>query len=561
MGSDRTPGRRLPGGSRAPGRRAAPALLGLIALAVPLVGAPWSGASTTSITTQINSTPGSAKARTSFSYRPWISGDGRYVAFDSDSASLVAGDTNRVRDVFIYDRDNGTVERVSVGPGARQANGDSQRPTLSSDGRFVAFWSAADNLVETDTNNETDCFIHDRRTHGTFRVDRGPDDEQADGECARPVISGDGKLVAFESAATNLEKPGVLGKSTDTNKSRDIFLRDIDAGTTTRISVTSEGKQGTGESVRPAISSDGRYVAFQSDAPLQQDDTNKKTDVYLHDRVSGETTRVSIGPGGVEGGGGSFSPTMSADGRLISYWSNASNLVAGDTNKAGDVFVFDRSDGSTVRISVGDGEVQGDGMSSDPSMSPDGRHVAFWSGAANLVPDDTNDKRDIFLADRETGTVTRVSVADDGTQGDGDSFSPNVGAGGGLVAFDSTARTLVPDDPKTKGSDVFLHSDDTPQSNTDPADQPAQPAEGSAPRADRSDPPANQSDPPEGDSSPPAGSSPPPDDAAPPADNGTPPADNTAPPADNTAPPTDNTAPPADDSGPPPEQKSGRGRR
>jgi len=328
----------------------------------------------------------------------------------------------------------------------------------------VAFWSAADNLVDGDTNRETDCFVHDRQSHETVRVDVGPDDVQANGECARPVISGDGKLVAFESAAANLEKAGVLGKSTDTNKARDVFVRDLAAGTTTRVSVTTDGKQGMGESVRPSISTDGRYVAFQSDAPLQSDDTNKKTDVYLRDRESDETTRISIGPGGAEGNGGSFSPSMSADGRLVAYWSNASDLVSGDSNKTGDVFVFDRQDGSTVRISVGSGDVQGDGMSSDPSISPDGRYVAFWSGAANLVPDDTNGKRDIFLVDRDQSAVARVSVAYDGTQGDGDSFSPNISGGGALVAFDSAARTLVPDDHKTKGSDIFLHSEDTPQS-------------------------------------------------------------------------------------------------
>jgi Tol biopolymer transport system component len=376
-----------------------------------------------------------------------------------------------VRDVFVFDRDNGTLERVSQGPGGRQANGDSQRPTLSTDGRFVAFWSAADNLVDGDTNRETDCFLHDRQTHETVRVDVGPGDVQASGECARPVISGDGKLVAFESAATNLEKPNVLGKSTDTNKARDVFVRDIAEGTTTRVSVTSDGKQGAGESVRPALSIDGRYVSFQSDAPLQPDDTNRKTDVYVHDRETGETTRVSIGPGGLEGNSGSFSPSMSADGRLITYWSNASNLVANDTNKTGDVFVFDRTDGSTVRVSVGAGDVQGDGMSSDPAISPDGRFVTFWSGASTLVPDDTNGKRDIFLADRDDNTVTRVSVADDGTQGDGDSFSPNIGGGGGLVAFDSAARTLVSDDHKTKGSDIFLHSEDQPGSAASAAPQ------------------------------------------------------------------------------------------
>jgi Tol biopolymer transport system component len=380
----------------------------------------------------------------------------------------VPGDTNRARDIFVYDRDNGTLELISKGPGGRQANGDSQRPTLSTDGRYVAFWSAADNLVDGDTNRVTDCFVQDRQTHETVRVDVGPGDVQANGECARPVISGDGKLVAFESAATNLEKTGVLGKSTDTNKARDVFVRDLVAGTTTRISVTSDGKQGMGESVRPSISTDGRYVSFQSDAPLQADDTNKKTDVYVHDMQSAETTRISVGPGGVEGNGGSFSPSLSADGRLVAYWSNASNLVSGDTNKTGDVFVFDRNDGSTVRVSVGPGDVEGDGMSSDPSISPDGRYVAFWSGATNLVPDDTNGKRDIFLADRDSGTVSRVSVADDGTQGDGDSFSPNIEAGGGLVAFDSAAKTLVSDDHKTKGSDIFLHTEDAPQSASPP---------------------------------------------------------------------------------------------
>ena len=176
----------------------------------------------------------------------------------------------------------------------------------------------------------------------------------------------------------------------------------------------------------------------------------------------------------MEGNGGSFSPSLNADGRLIAYWSNASNLVSGDTNKTGDVFVFDRSDGSTVRVSVGSGDVEGDGMSSDPSISPDGRYVTFWSGATNLVPDDSNGKRDIFLVDRQANTITRVSVADDGTQGDGDSFSPNIGAGGGLVAggalvaFDSAAKTLVSDDHKTKGSDIFLHTEDAPRSASPP---------------------------------------------------------------------------------------------
>ena len=459
------------------------------------------------------------------------------------------GDTNRVRDVFVYDRTNGTVERVSQGAGGKQPDGDSQRPTLSADGRFVAFWSAAENLVDNDTNQMTDCFLHDRETHTTIRVDVGPADVEANGECARPVVSGDGKLVAFESAATNLEKPTVLGKSTDTNKTKDVFVRDLIANTTTRVSVSSDGKQGTGDSVRPAISANGRFVAFQSEAVLQSDDTNKKTDVYLHDLETKETTRVSIGPGGVEGNAGSFSPSLSADGGLLAYWSNASNFVPGDSNKVGDIFVFNRSDGSTTRISVTPEGEGGDGMSSDPSMSPDGRHVAFWSAATNLVADDTNGKRDIFLVDRDTGTLTRVSVADDGTQGDGDSFSPNLGSGGHLVAFDSAAKTLVPDDRKTKGSDIFLHSDDS-ATMAAPADP------GAAPPSDEAQaPPSDEAQAPPSDEA----QAPPSDEAqAPPSDEAqAPPADRSGAPPDNSGAPPDSSAPPPDDaSGAPPENSS-----
>jgi Tol biopolymer transport system component len=508
QGVDRTPGRGLPGGSRAR-RRAAGALLLSATLAAPLVGAPRGGTSTTSITTSLSSAQDSSAAHhTSFSFRPWISGDARYIAFDSDSPSLVPGDTNRVRDVFIFDRNNGTLERVSQAVGGKQPDGDSQRPTLSADGRYVAFWSAADNLVDSDTNKVTDCFLYDRDSHTTVRMDVGPADIQANGECARPVISADGKLVAFESAATNLEKPSVLGKSTDTNKTRDVFVRDLIANTTTRVSVTTEGKQATGDSVRPSIAANGRFVAFQSEAPLQADDTNKKTDVYLRDLETNETTRVSIGPGGAEGNAGSFSPSLNSDGTLLAYWSNASNFVPGDSNKVGDVFIFDRNDGSTTRISVGPNDEGGDGMSSDPSMSPDGRYTAFWSGATNLVPDDSNGKRDIFLYDRDAGTLARVSVADDGAQGDGDSFSPNINSGGGLVAFDSAAKTLVADDRKTKGSDIFLHSEDTPTTAAPPSDQPAGPPDASPAPADSSNPPPDQSSPPPDNSSPPADNAP-----------------------------------------------------
>ena len=424
-----------------------------------LLDIPAAGAATSSLTTPLKST--SQRPRTSFSFRPWVSGDGRFVAFDSDSAALVAGDTNRVRDIFIHDNGAHTVTQVSVGTGGQQPNGDSQRPTLSGDGRYVAFWSEADNLVEGDTNGVPDAFVYDRDTNVTRRVSVGPGGVQANGQSARPVISADGNLVAFESAASNLLETGVLGSSSDTNKANDVFVHDISRRETVRVSLASDGSQAVGDSERPSISPDGRFVAYQSEGALEPSDENQARDVYVRDLASGAMERVSLGWGGTEGDAGSFSPSLSHDGRYVAFWSNARNLVSDDTNGAADVFVRDRASGTTERVSLGSGGTEGDGNSSDPAISPDGRYVAFWSAATDLVADDTNDVRDVFLVDRTDHRVERVSLASDGDQGDGDSFSPNIGGGGHLVAFDSAATTLVTGD-SNRGSDIFIHTSDNP---------------------------------------------------------------------------------------------------
>lgn len=275
------------------------------------------------------------------------------------------------------------------------------------------------------------------------------------------MISDDGLFVAFESHASNLLPTGLLGQSTDTNGDRDIFLHELETRNTTRVSVTSSGEEGDGDSLRPSISADGRYIAFHSTAPLDRHDKDEVRDVYLHDRVVGTTVRLSTNGGTREPdeelSGGSFSPSISAEGRFVAFWSNADHLVAGDTNGAADVFVLDRETGQFERVSIATDGTQADEDSSDPSISPDGRFVTFWSAASTLVAGDTNGARDIFLHDRETGETTRVSVASDGAEGDADSYSPNVGGGGDLVAFDSEATTLVPGDTNP-GSDIFLYT-------------------------------------------------------------------------------------------------------
>jgi Tol biopolymer transport system component len=420
-------------------------------------------ARTTDVTEPVDAGAAHRGPTAAFSFRPWLSGDGRYVAFDSNIV-LAPGAARGVRNVYVYDRSTGGISLVTVGYNGAASDGDSQRPTLSADGRYVAFWSAADNLVDGDTNGVTDAFVRDRVTGTTTRVSVGPDGRQANGASARPVISGDGNLVAFESAASNLLPDGFLGRRADTNGVRDVFVYNRSTQTTIRVSVASDGTEGKGESVRPSISADGRYVAFQSLAAFDRNDRNGKTDVYVHDLQTGTTERVSIGVGGADGNGGSYSPSLSADGRFIAYWSNASNLVADDTNGVADIFVADRRTGATERVSVGTDGAESDGFSSDPSISRDGRYVAFWSEADNLVVGDTNGRRDIFVVDRDTATMHRVSVASDGSQSDGDSYSPCVVVlddGRVAVAFDSAASNLGRH-PAAGGkrSTVFLHVDE-----------------------------------------------------------------------------------------------------
>src|SRR5213078_1257125 len=254
-------------------------------------------------------------------------------------------------------------------------------------------------------------------------------------------------------------------------------VRDRQTGMTARVSVDSAGTQGNSSSRAPALSADGRFVAFQSDATnLVVGDTNGKTDVFVHDRQTGPTERVSVASGGgrlgTGGSGGFFAfPSLSADGRLVAFQSDATNLVAGDTNGATDLFVHDRQTGTTERVSVASGGRQGNGFSAGPVLSADGRFVAFYSTATNLVAGDTNGATDVFVHDRQTGTTERVSVAPGGTQGNGSSAGPVLSADGGLVAFHSTATNLVAGDANG-AYDVFVHDravSTTTTSTTQPA--------------------------------------------------------------------------------------------
>jgi Tol biopolymer transport system component len=228
------------------------------------------------------------------------------------------------------------------------------------------------------------------------------------------------------------------------------------------VSLGPNGRQGNRGSYSPTLSADGRFVAFYSEASsLVPDDTKGQADVFVHDRQTGTTERVSVGPGGVQGDANSSGGALSADGRFVAFSSFASNLVPGDSNGTEDVFVRDRRTGTITRVSLGPRRVQGNGSSDDPALSADGRFVAFYSVASNLVPSDLNGKGDVFVHDRQTSTTARVSLGPNGRQGNSDSAWPDLSANGRVVAFGSYASNLVPGDTNggSEGEqDVFVRT-------------------------------------------------------------------------------------------------------
>ena len=374
------------------------------------------------------------------SWTAGISANGRFVAFTSHATNLVPGDTNDRQDAFVYDRRTGQTERVSVSTSGAQAkagqnpDGGSAALGLSGNGRYVLFRSDASNLARGGTKGKMDAFIRDRATGRTrrippsglgvyagvlsangryavlqagenvFRYDlrlRHPVNLTAGANSwsGEPSVSAGGRYVAFTSNASNL----VRG---DTNELPDVFVRDMRTGKTTRVSVTSSGKQGVGKrysngSNAPTMSSDGRRVVFHSDMTnLVPHDTNGVFDIFVHDRATGKTQRVSVSSTGRQsnaesGSGASFS----ADGRYVAFSSLATNLVMNDRNDITDVFIRDLRTNRTRLVSLGM-HGQGDDASwvgLGSAFTHDGRYLLFASWAANLVPDDTNGVADVFV--------------------------------------------------------------------------------------------------------------------------------------------------------------------
>jgi hypothetical protein len=428
--------------------------------AAALVGLAGSAAGQEKLTRQSVDSSGIEGNDDSSVDRPSISSDGRYVAFDSRASNLVVGDSSKRTDVFVHDRVTLATVRVSVDSSGVEADDQSLSPDLSSDGRFVAFESAATNLVANDTNHVVDIFIHDRDPDGngifdegngtTVRVSVSSAGAEADGGSHHASISGDGTLVAFVSRATNLTNGDRNGKA-------DIFVHDLVSGKTTRMSLDSSGNGANGECFTPSMSADGAFVAFLSYANnLVPSDTNHAPDIFVRDRLNKLTTRVSVDSAGMEGDSGCFDATsISDDGSIVVFSSLASNLVSKDANGKYDIFVHDRTSGITTRVSVDSAGIEANDASFYSAVSSDGQFVAFECAADNLVAGDTNGTPDVFVHDRSTGVTTLVSENCLGVIGDTWSHYPSISGDGALVAFTSLAANLIAGDGN-QAHDVFV---------------------------------------------------------------------------------------------------------
>jgi Tol biopolymer transport system component len=397
----------------------------------------------------------SAGGEAAGSIEPSISADGRYVAFTSSFPDLVPDDGNSQADIFVRDLLAGTTTRASVDSAGGDPDGNSVQPSISADGRYVAFFSAATDLVPNDSNLASDVFVRDLQAGTTERVSVDTEGLDAETNSVDPSISADGRFVAFTSVAADLVPD-------DSNSAEDVFVRDMQAGTTIRASVDSAEEEANFNSSSPSISADGRHVAFGSEASdLVPDDGNSQPDIFVRDLQAGTTARASVDTAGGDPDAGSVFASISGDGRYVAFESDANDLVPNDGNPLEDVFVRDLQAGTTTRASVDSTGGDADARIGQPSISADGRRVAFWGEASDLVPGDGNSTHDVFVRDLLTGTTTRASVDVLGGEASAGSFEPSISADGRYVAFESDANDLVPNDGNAS-RDIFVRAVVTP---------------------------------------------------------------------------------------------------
>ncbi|MCL4473008.1 MAG: hypothetical protein M1455_03590 [Actinobacteria bacterium] len=378
-----------------------------------------------------------------------VSSDGRYVAFTSDSNNLTGASTDNFKDVFVKDTQTGVTICASTDAYGNPSNGSSYSyaSSISADGRYVAFSSGATNLVTGDTNGQPDVFVKDTQTGMTSLVSSNSSGIEGNNYSYYGSISDNGRYVAFVSAS-NLAPGGWFNRS-------NVYLKDTQTGTTTLISSNSSGIQGDSSSLDPEISGDGRYVEFISNSTnLVAGVTYAYYQSYVKDTISGTTICASTSSSGNLVQGNSQFASLSADGRYVAFQSEAINVVPGFYGPD-DIYVKDTQTGITTCASSDSSGSEASDRSYHPSISGNGRYVAFESNATNLVIDDKNGKTDIFVKDTTTGDIGLVSRNADGSAGTSDSIKPAISSDGKALGFESQASNLVSDDTNNM-SDVFV---------------------------------------------------------------------------------------------------------
>ena len=387
-----------------------------------------------------------------------LNADGRWVAFDS-YARLAPADTNNHRDVYVLDRTTGRVTLESLTPEGEVLTGDSGYPRLSGDGRYLVFETAVS--AADGTAIGTEIVLRDRVQNTTRRVSRGMSEDGIPESSRAPAISEDGRIVAFASGATDL----VAGRD-ENGTMEDVYLFEVTTGLVRRISVDSQGVQRPdGASFAPSVSADGRYVAFTSTATLDGGEARSSSgrpiaSVYVRDMRIGVTERVSVCADGMPPDGSSSDPAISRDGRYVAFASEATNLVAGDRNRSADIFLRDLRTHSVVLISRSASGGAANGRSGNPVVSADGRFVAFQSQASDLICarrcsaaiEDINLVSDVFLFDRVTSLMIRISAGPGGWAEE--SAAPQIDAAGDVIAF--TSRHPIDERDINNDFDLFI---------------------------------------------------------------------------------------------------------
>lgn len=378
------------------------------------------------------------------------SGTGKFVAFRSSATVLDDRCNSGLNHIFVRDRTAQTTRCISVNSNGNQGNQDSDAPSVSSDGQFIAFDSKATDLAGKCDNGASHIFVHDRVARTTRCVSINSNGNQGNLDSHAPSISSDGRFIAFHSAATNLSG----GKCN--NGFIHVFVHDLTAGTTTCVSVHSNGAEGDSNSFDPSISANGELVVFHSTAAnLTGRCSNGNSHIYLHNRLSDNTSCVSVDSDETESNGNSSLPKISGDGLFVVFQSDATNLTPQCNNGFAQIYIRDLADDRTFCASRDSNGNQGNNDSVQPSISSVGRFIAFSSPATNLVSNRcTGGNKQIFIRDRTQDKTTCASLGPKNVEGNGDSENPSISGDGKVVSFESNSSNLVKKDGNNL-SDVF----------------------------------------------------------------------------------------------------------